>query len=82
MVLNRKHVNILRKRLPLFLITTKEYNSDIFGFYSYAKRYFLTYEDMINYNWDEKYGDTQFFVDVDFNIKRTGLIIRSEENTE
>ncbi len=62
--------------------TTKEYNSDIFGFYSYAKRYFLTYEDMINYNWEKKYGDTQFFVDVDFNIKRTGLIIRSEENTE
>ncbi|MDY3928918.1 MAG: Ger(x)C family spore germination C-terminal domain-containing protein [Clostridia bacterium] len=58
--------------------TTKTYNSDIFGFGRYAKRSFLTYDKMQAYSWNEKYRDTKFNVDVKFNIKRTGLIIRTK----
>ncbi len=62
--------------------TSKEYDSDILGFASYAKRSFLTYKELNNYNWEGKYKDAQFNVTVDFNIERTGLIIRSEKNTK
>lgn len=58
--------------------TTKEFDSDIFGFGNYAKRSFLTYNDFENYNWNEKFKNSEFEFLVDFQIRKTGLIIRNE----
>ena len=59
--------------------TSKEFETDIMGFGSYAKRNFLTYKDFIDYNWKEKYPDSEFEIHVDFKIRRSGLTIRTGE---
>ncbi len=47
--------------------TSKEFNSDIEGFYRIAKKHFLTIQDFENYNWSEKYKNAEF--KVEFNDK-------------
>jgi len=61
-----------------FLTETKKIGADIVGFGSYAKRNFLTTADFERYNWKEKYKNAEFKVEVDFKIRRTGLIVRSK----
>lgn len=56
--------------------TSRELGTDIFGFGMYAKRNFLNYGKFENYNWREKYKKAEFDVNVDFTIRRTGLIIK------
>ena len=58
--------------------TTQEFDSDIVGFGDYAKKSFLTYDDFINYDWGSKYKNAQFDVKVDFQIRRTGLIVKEK----
>ena len=53
-----------------------EYNSDIFAFAKKAKQNFLNYDDFNSYNWKEKYKNCTFEVEVNFNIRKTGLTIR------
>ncbi len=57
--------------------TTDEYDSDICGFGRYVKRKFLTLDSWKSFNWAEKYKNTIFDIEVDFNIRRTGLMVRS-----
>lgn len=60
-----------------FLIkTSREFDSDIAGFGEYAKKYFLTYDDFVNYDWNGKYKYAEFDVKVDFQVRRTGLILK------
>lgn len=56
-----------------------EFNTDILGIGSYAKASFLTHNDFENFNWEEKFLKTQFEIDVDFKIIRTGLTVRTEK---
>lgn len=60
--------------------TTGEFNSDILGFSSFARRSFLTYDKYLEYGWEEKYKNAEFDVSVDFGLKRLGLFIRTEES--
>lgn len=55
-----------------------EYNSDVLGLGAFARRNFLTYADFENYNWKEKYKNTAFNVTVDFKVRRSGQIMKSE----
>lgn len=60
-----------------FLIkTSREFDSDIAGLGDYAKKYFLTYDDFVNYDWSSKYKNAEFDVKVDFQVRRTGLIMK------
>lgn len=59
--------------------TSREYQADIVGFGSYAKRKFLTYQKFRDYKWEEQYPYMDFDVQVDFRIKRSGLTIRTGE---
>lgn len=68
----------VKKAIEEFLSKTKEIKSDIVGFGSYAKRNFLTNADFDKYNWKEKYPNSIIDVNVDFEVRRTGLVIRSE----
>lgn len=54
-----------------------EYDMDICGFGNYAKRNFLTNRDFSRYSWREKYKNADFDVDVQFKIRRSGLILRN-----
>ena len=69
----------LKSEIEEFLIKTKEMNADIVGFGSYAKRNFLDQNDFEAYKWKEKYKNAQFDVNVDFQVRRTGLVVRSEK---
>ncbi len=62
-----------------FLEKTIQMGTDIVGFGSYAKRNFVDTNSFSEYKWKEKYKNAQFDVDVDFMIRRTGLVVRSEK---
>lgn len=62
--------------------TKKEYDSDILGFGSIARRSFLTYDDFLNYNWNEKYKNTVFTLKINFEVKKMGLRIKEENGIE
>lgn len=68
-----------KNEIRKFLEKTCELDADIVGFGSYAKRNFKTIKDFENYNWKEKYGKAQFDVEVNFALRRTGLIVRSNK---
>ena len=66
-----------------FLEKTKtEYNSDILGFGSIARKSFLTYNDFLDYNWNEKYKNTVFSLNIEFEIKKMGLRVKEENGNE
>jgi len=70
--------NFIRKEMLGFLqVTSKTFKSDICGFGAYAKRYFLTWKEWEDYNWKSRYRNASFNVDVNFKIRRPGLLIRT-----
>jgi spore germination protein KC len=55
----------------------KEFGSDIFGFgYKFAG-YFDTIQEFQEYNWFKHFPEAKVNVDVDFNVRRTGLMYGS-----
>ena len=72
----------LKNGVLRFLNQTKEFGSDICGFGREAKMKFLTWKEWIGYKWLDRYRDATFNVNVDFKIRRPGLIIRSIPATE
>ena len=57
--------------------TQKEFNSDIFGFGEHAKRKFLTLEEFELFHWESQYRNMSFTIEVDLDIRRTGLTLRN-----
>lgn len=56
---------------------TKEYNVDIDKFSLKAPAHFSTISDWENYNWDEKFKDTEFDVNIDINLLSTMLVTKT-----
>ena len=54
--------------------TAKTFKSDINGFGQEAKRNFLTLNDFEDYNWEEKYRDSFFDINVDTSVKSSLLL--------
>ena len=54
--------------------TSKTFKSDINGFGQEAKRNFLTLNDFEDYNWEEKYRDSFFDINVDTSVKSSLLL--------
>ncbi len=69
----------LKREIENFLTKTKDMKADIVGFGSYAKRNFLDQAGFDKYNWKEKYPAAEIDVNVDFQVRRTGLVVRSEK---
>lgn len=67
--------------------TQKVYKSDIFGFGFAVAKKFNTIPEFLEYRWLDHYQDAKVNVDVEVNIRRTGLINKSvpiyttDENT-
>ena len=59
--------------------TQEDFRSDIFGFGEYTRQYFWTWQDWEDYHWLEKYPDAEIEVGVQLDIRRTGLMLRTEE---
>lgn len=57
-----------------------EFKSDIVGIGSSAKGEFLTFDEFKDYKWSEKFPEIDIKIKTNFDIERTGLTIRTEEN--
>lgn len=56
--------------------TAREYQSDIVGFGRFIKHNFRSFDELELYNWQDRYPEAQFEVEVDFHLRRSGLINR------
>ena len=54
--------------------TTKEFNADIAGFGAHMSKNFLTWREWKDFDWLSRYKDATFVIDVDFKVRRPGLI--------
>jgi len=69
---------ILESDILKFLEKTRdEFDSDICGIGVYVRRKFLTWDKWKQFNWPEQYKNTDFEVDVNLRMRRTGLMIKS-----
>lgn len=59
-------------------LITKEYNTDILGIGSFAKRSFLTNKAFEKLMWNESFPYLNFDIETKFKVIRTGLTIREE----
>lgn len=59
--------------------TAREYQSDIVGFGSYIKRHFKTFDEFEAYGWQSIYPDAEFEADVEFRVRRSGLINKKRD---
>ncbi len=59
--------------------TAREYNSDIIGFGSHIKSKFKTFDEFSAYGWQERYPLAEFDIDVEFRIRRSGLINKKKD---
>lgn len=58
--------------------TQLEFKSDIIGFGEETRRSFWTWQDWVNYKWQEKYPEAEIVVETNLDIRRTGLVLRTE----
>ncbi len=61
--------------------TTQEWHSDICGFGQESRGCFLTWKDWDDYKWLQQYRDATFDVSVSMDVRRPGLMLRSEPFT-
>jgi spore germination protein KC len=57
--------------------TQRGWNTDIFGFGYYAAGHFFTIQEFEKYNWIKHYKDARVKVEVEANVRRTGLVVES-----
>ena len=69
----------IKRQVMELLEETRLLGCDAVGFGSYAKRGFMTIADFERYRWKEAYKNAKFSVDVEFSVRRTGLLVGSEE---
>ncbi|RXE60103.1 Ger(x)C family spore germination protein [Acetivibrio mesophilus] len=61
--------------------TAQELRSDTAGFGKEMKGKFFTWDEWTDFKWIEKYPDSKFEVEVDFKIRRPGLMLRTNPAT-
>lgn len=70
--------NYLTKQFHNYLNkVTKKYNVDIDNFSTKAPAHFLTISDLENYNWEQKFKNSEFDVNIDVNVLSTLLVTRT-----
>lgn len=58
--------------------TRNVYKSDVLCLGMSAKKKFMTNKDFNDYNWREKFGEYDIYVDSDFKVRRTGFTMREK----
>lgn len=70
--------DFLTSKMKDFLYkTSREYKCDISGFYRLVKQQFLTIPEYESYNWEEKYQNADFNVEIDSNVISSFLVQNS-----
>lgn len=71
--------NFIKENINTYLNrTSKEFQVDIANFYTVARKNFLTIPEWNNYNWNDKYKNTDFSVDVNVNLNSQLLYIENQ----
>lgn len=74
-LLEKKFQQIVKKGLERTIQKGQGLNTDVFKFGEYAKRKFLTIDELENYNWNSHFKDAEIRVKVKVTIRRTGTKI-------
>ncbi|TYO94706.1 Ger(x)C family spore germination protein [Desulfallas thermosapovorans] len=53
---------------------SKQLNADFLGFGLHAQKLFPTWPQWIAFNWEDKYQEAEIVVNVDYRLRRTGLV--------
>lgn len=70
----------IKREIEKFIKKTQNvFDSDIVGFGLFAKSKFLTREEFEKYDWEEKYRTMDVDVEIELNVRRTGLTQREEK---
>ena len=71
--------SLVKEQVSRFLDKTiSEFKSDICGFGQHARKLFTTWAEWEAYQWKSKYKDATYTINVNFKIRRPGLILKSE----
>lgn len=68
---------LLTQDLRGLIFYLQECDSDVLGIGDYFRPKFKTLPEFINFNWKEQYKDAQIDGDVQFKIRRTGLMLKT-----
>ena len=71
--LNRSVEAVIKQRAESMLNRLQSRGIDIVGYSDYAKRNFWTEQDWKYFNWVKKYPTAKIVLDVNFNLRRTGM---------
>lgn len=74
---NQIKVNLQNGIQKLIEKTQKEFKTDIFGFGHKVVDHFSTIQEWQKYNWLSHYPEAEVNVDIEVNVRRTGLMIYS-----
>ena len=58
--------------------TQKEFKSDIFGFGEHTRKFFWTWKDWEDFDWLERYPQAEIKINTRVEIRRTGLMRKTE----
>ena len=67
----------IKSEMDALIDKCKKEKSDVFGFGTVACRKFLTIQDWEQYNWNKQFENAEVTVNVMFNIRRTGTLLKS-----
>lgn len=72
---------IKRQADDLIAKCQNDFKADIFGFGKIAVRHFPTIKEWEEYRWLEKFPQARVYTDVDFVIRRTGMMLKTSPKT-
>lgn len=78
--LERQVSRIITSQIEKTLLKTREWGTDVAGFGYHARTQFAKAKDWIDYNWDNKYANSQFEVKVTTKLRRAGLMWQTAPN--
>lgn len=64
----------VQENIEKTIAKSQEMDADFLGFGLHAKKIFWTWPEWEAYKWDEKYSEADIAVNVDFKVRRIGLI--------
>lgn len=76
-ILENKVETFLKEQINKSISKALALNSDVFGFGEKASMKFLTIQDWEEYKWLEKFKDSSIKTEVQFVIRRTGTLIKT-----
>jgi len=68
---------VYQQEMLNFIRRTQELDADVVGFGDYLRPAFQTNQELDDYEWNKKYRQAEVFVDINTQIRRSGLMLRT-----